>query len=740
MTQYPRRAPESPPIAELAGLIRLWGAVRYFHPWLATDHVDWDSALVRAVTAMLGTGDMANGFPAAVRTLLGVLDDPATDLVDPSPATPDYDGPAVLDGPDGTVVLVLAGIPALGEAGVRHEYVAGLLADIARAPGLVVDLRGATSRTAFSLLPGIFGGLAGTGVPTPARRWRGHRGCPPQTTWTVDVYRTGTEQETPRMLTSWAAPLTVPTVVVMSEANDPGYLEALALREAGRVSVVHAGPVVTSLPGETLPLPGSLAVRMRSHDILATNGVHGTPIDVLTESGPLGNVAAPAMRAAFDLLGRRPADAVSPAAGVPRRPASSRPQAPAAVPDVAHRVLGLAKAWAAVEWFFPHQDLCDLPWSSALTDALPGFLHADDDGYAQAVAALAHRLDDGHAIVTHPAVLARQGGPVTVPALIRLLGQESIICQVHDPTCGLRIGDVVVEVDGEPVTDRRKRIGESVAASTPAGRDVMVDWLLLTGEPGSTCHLHVVRPDEGDITVVIPRRAPDPAEPRPGRPAFAVLPSGLGYLDLAKLTVEDVPAAFDAVRATPALLIDLRGYPKGTGESVASRLTGREVTYAVQRMCAPTAPARHGYHESPRVLRPARPAPDHAGPVFVIVDESTISFGEEAALMIDAATAGTATFVGSPTNGSIGEVTDVRLPGGVGFMFGGADIRHPNGERLQRRGIQPHVHLRPTADSLREGRDAVLDAAIEHALAQVSGSLPPADQLAAGAPITPRRM
>jgi C-terminal processing protease CtpA/Prc len=72
-----------------------------------------------------------------------------------------------------------------------------------------------------------------------------------------------------------------------------------------------------------------------------------------------------------------------------------------------------------------------------------------------------------------------------------------------------------------------------------------------------------------------------------------------------------------------------------------------------------------------------------------------------------------ATFVGGPTAGANGDVTRMVLPGGLTVGFGGHDVRHADGRQLQRVGLVPHVEVKPTIRGLRDGRDGVLERALQ---------------------------
>jgi hypothetical protein len=59
-------------------------------------------------------------------------------------------------------------------------------------------------------------------------------------------------------------------------------------------------------------------------------------------------------------------------------------------------------------------------------------------------------------------------------------------------------------------------------------------------------------------------------------------------------------------------------------------------------------------------------------------------------------------------------VTEERLPGTLAFTLSGLDVRHDDGQRLQRVGILPDVPEGPTIAGIRAGRDEVLERAVEY--------------------------
>ena len=75
--------------------------------------------------------------------------------------------------------------------------------------------------------------------------------------------------------------------------------------------------------------------------------------------------------------------------------------------------------------------------------------------------------------------------------------------------------------------------------------------------------------------------------------------------------------------------------------------------------------------------------------------------------------AGGTIFIGSPTAGANGDVTNFTLPGGLSVRFTGQEVCHADGRQLQRIGLVPQIEVRPTIEGIRENKDEVLERAIK---------------------------
>ena len=71
------------------------------------------------------------------------------------------------------------------------------------------------------------------------------------------------------------------------------------------------------------------------------------------------------------------------------------------------------------------------------------------------------------------------------------------------------------------------------------------------------------------------------------------------------------------------------------------------------------------------------------------------------------------TIVGSQTAGADGDIAIFTFPGGYETAFSGHGIFYPDGRETQRIGIVPDIKITQTIDGIRNGKDEILDRAIQ---------------------------
>jgi C-terminal processing protease CtpA/Prc len=742
-------------LERLAGLARLWLDARYFHPALAHKDIDWDAALVAAIPRV----DRARTpveYRDAIGDLLAVLGDPETfAALDPgvdAPAAavavprPSRHAPPVRDAGGATLIDIVSLATTMGSDGAKIQpLMAEARAALAKDGPFLIDCRGAEAPDAESsaeamlyfmdtVLRDLLRGLVPETIPLGAPRYRQYSGYPPQQGTTSGGYSTAVVTSTPQRLEGTRTRGPQPRAAVLVDGNTPDIREILSgLRAAGVAWVVRedrTGDVRRGMTSAPLELTDGVRVHLRTVDVVSPDGVVGVDPDVTVRRGP--NDADVALARALELL-RGPAvtRTANPATSAgPARPLIELAYPTMTAPTREYRLLALFRFWGVIDRFFPYKHLLETPWSEVLPRFIPVFESAEGTlAYQTAVHELVAQIKDTHGTISGTSALHASLGGFAPRVALGYAGRVLVILAVGETAPGdglLTKGDEVLAIDGESIEARVARLGRLIAASTPQALRWRTRALLTAGAQGSRARF-TIRDGAGQTRdVEVARQMPINqlagfVRERTSRttPIYGLLPSGPGYIDLARLQNAEANAALDAVLAAPGLIFDMRGYPNGTAWTLAPRLTTRTHVVGAQfrrplidgLSWAPGEDSVTSYAFPQELPPPSGPA--YRGKVVVIINEEAISQAEHTCLFIEAA-APNVTFIGSPTNGANGDVTNVPLPGGIVVRFSGHDVRHADGRQLQRIGITPHVLVEPTPAGVRAGRDELLEAAIRH--------------------------
>lgn len=702
-------------VDRLAALGRVWGQARYVHPYLSTRPIDWDAPLLAAIPKVRAATSDAE-FVVAVDAMLQTLGDPATRVAPlPAPAATGAARPLIRR--EGAVVVVdLASLEGRSddEVGAAFGAVPAALAD---ATAVVFDLRFATDAPGWVawMLDACAPVLLPEDAAGPAMRAIVHDGYAPQgalmTTGSYTTYaKTVAGARYRRMPTLRPAS---PDVRVVFLTNPRVLLDAApwAAQRSGHGFVVAQGGARYALGDWTeVPLPGGRSATIRTTEW--SEAAFGADVTVpATRDGLKAALTLARKKGPIKLRVAQPAPLPLP------RFFADATYSDQVAPSVELRLLALYRVWTVIADFYPYLPLIG-DWDAVLPEFIPRFEAATTaEAYAAALLELGTRVPDGHTFINgHPAFAALRGGPAYLPVGLRWIDGQAVVTRIYPQAAasGLQLGDVVTAVDGEPMAARIARMLTYTSASTEAtryrnaltyaGSGAVGDAVLAVGRAkGVTAEVRVAR---------VATWTPPP--PPPGLP-YRLIGADLGYVVLEDLTIAQVGPMFEAFKATKGIIFDMRGYPQGTAWAIAPRLNTRKAPFAAmfhRRFLDPSQLGRDA--TTLEFLQAIPPTTDwiYPGKTVMLIDERTQSQAEHTGLFFEAAN-GTK-FIGTPSAGANGDVTAMVLPGGVGWMFTGHDVRHVDGRQLQRVGLQPDVRVAPTLAGIRAGKDEVLDRAVAY--------------------------
>jgi C-terminal processing protease CtpA/Prc len=725
----------------MVSLCKVWGTVRYLHPYLAYKDIDWDAALVEALPKAEAAKD-DDEFRAAVQAMLDRLGDPATRVArtvaqpadQPSSGGNEESGHPLFSWVEDDVLLVHLDRPMSFNQLVAAKARPALQAAVEKASAVIVDLRSDDEYQSFIsgfILGWVAPHLPAREVRAPSERYLVHSGYRPQIGTTSGGYDSAFHTTLAEAFPAAAGGKGKRTVFLVVEKTELPPI-AMALYDAGDAFLVAQGkaPAGPSSGQRVVPLSEHFEARIRTTEMIGPSGPVQLRPDAEVPADADRGRKGPAVQKAIALLRNAPRSkksAPGPAAGAAAvAPGGAwRPDKrydTTSFPQREYRLLAMFRFWNVIHYFYPYKDLLDQDWDTVLPRFLPAFAAAGDAReYGLAVAEMAACIQDSHTNVGGSKELRRYFGEALPALSLRLIEGKPTVTDILDAEAvkdaGVAIGDVVLAVDGEPVDKRMARYGKYIAGSNPAAHALSVLRRLLGGPDGSTLALTIRGRDNETHEIRLPRKVANVSlRPKPKGEVFKVLEDNIGYCNLERLRRSDVDLMLERLKDTRAIVFDLRGYPQGTAWALAPRLNIKGAKYgaAFQRMLV-SGGSTTDEGESRFAFRQLLPTGNqwqYKGKTVTLIDERAISQSEHTGLFLEAACA--TTFIGSITAGANGDVTNLTLPGGLTVGFTGHDVRHVDGRQLQRVGLAPHIEVRPTLAGIRAGRDEVLARALQY--------------------------
>jgi C-terminal processing protease CtpA/Prc len=393
-------------------------------------------------------------------------------------------------------------------------------------------------------------------------------------------------------------------------------------------------------------------------------------------------------------------------------------------PDTGFRLLALYRYWNMIQYFFPYKYLTDKNWNDVLEEYLPSFIDAEDElQYEQVTARLIGEVCDSHAgLYEGFDKIQASKGYRRIPVRIGLIENKWVVtdCNILKSSdysdedikkmTGLNIGDIITHINGKSV----ESIVDSIRMYYPASNEAVrmrniADDILRSNL--HTAHIKYISSNqikERDITLLAgtinSRYGKDTAL------CYKFPEKDIGYITLENIREGDVPIIKREFINTKGIVIDIRNYPSASVLFLlGSYFVSDTICFVKFTNWNPDNPGEFTFIPSRYFLLPEEET--YRGKLVVIVNELTQSHAEFTAMAFRAGD--NTTIIGSQTAGADGNISEIFLPGGLHTIISGIGIYYPDGRETQRIGIVPDIEVKPTIKGIREGRDELLEKAIE---------------------------
>jgi C-terminal processing protease CtpA/Prc len=348
----------------------------------------------------------------------------------------------------------------------------------------------------------------------------------------------------------------------------------------------------------------------------------------------------------------------------------------------------------------------DTPWDETLYDFIPRFLNANNvENYRLTVRELATRLNDGHAYL--------DGIHLQYSRIVELVDVNGrIYIRKASSKSVLKRGDIVCKINGKDIYRIRDSIEKYIPSSNIAYTNFKVNRLLgrLIEDANSVT---IEREGERhEFTSYI--YSYNYFDRQSDNKSYSKLSETIGYVSLDRITESDIPKILEQFKTMNGIILDLRCYPQNYApyyllSCFSNKLSFHFYSVLMNDLAHPGA-FQMTYPKFTCGYRWYKQEKYH-GKLVVLVDESTMSAAECITMMFRAIGS---TIIGRPTAGADGNIAKFSLPGNITVNFSSIGIFYPDGSETQRVGILPDIEVQPDVKSVKEGKDEILEAAMEY--------------------------
>ncbi|MDF1697768.1 MAG: S41 family peptidase [Saprospiraceae bacterium] len=383
--------------------------------------------------------------------------------------------------------------------------------------------------------------------------------------------------------------------------------------------------------------------------------------------------------------------------------------------DDGMRILSLFRYWAMVEYFFPYKHLMDKDWDNTLRTAIPQMMDAKDGlAYKLVVLNLIYTIQDTHAnIWMRDEDLNDFYGKFGASIGINWIEEKWVVTRFFtefDSTSSMiAIGDIVTHVNGVDIqTLAAEKIAYCPASNVPTQMRDVAKRLLRTNETALQLTLKNENGTfEESVSTILNEGINYWGK---GTLSHNLIDGNIGYIYPGALETDEIHDIMEKFENTRALIVDLRSYPSDfLVYKLAQYLLPSKTEFA--KFTEPSI-QHPGSFSMTEIFENGSDNPEYyKGKVFILINETTQSQAEYTTMALR--NAPKATVIGSTTAGADGNVSMIRLPGGIRTMFSGIGVYYPDGTETQRIGIVPDIQKEPTIEGIRSGKDELLELAIK---------------------------
>ena len=387
-------------------------------------------------------------------------------------------------------------------------------------------------------------------------------------------------------------------------------------------------------------------------------------------------------------------------------------------PDAGFRLLSLFSYWNKIQYYYPYKNLIKEDWKDVLKEFIPIFINASNETeYTLATLQLIASIHDTHANIWNndEALNKFRGIYYSAVELTFVENKPVVTGYYNDQTgkaSGLIPGDEIVTINHKPVEEIIKgQLKYTPASNYPTQLREISTNLLRSND--SAINIEYKRNNK----IISLNLKTYPADElnlykRYGSTdtCFKIIDKDIAYLYPGTFKNAYLANITNPLKNTKGLIIDMRCYPKEFMVFTFGKyLMPKSTPFVKFSIGSITTPGLFEIGDPINVGEENQGF--YTGKVVILVNETTQSQAEYTTMAFRADP--NVTVIGSTTAGADGNVSPFYLVGGIRTMISGIGVFYPDGRGTQRVGIVPDEIVKPTIEGIKNGKDEVLERAIE---------------------------
>ena len=381
------------------------------------------------------------------------------------------------------------------------------------------------------------------------------------------------------------------------------------------------------------------------------------------------------------------------------------------------KVGNLINCWNALKYFYPYRQEVGLDWDLVLDELINVCSQPDNDS-AFVLRGLLNKIKDGHGWVSQ-----KKKSRGSIPVDLDFINGKVLVTETYADSLNHLLGAEVLKINSEEIELYLNKMSKlHTAASTKTLYNKLLNSILFDIEADQIpMTFRDIKKNTYGYT--FHTKAEIIKNKRLLKPSFnsiQAVSDEIYFLNLSSFSIDELSEQISSLLSSKCVIIDGRNYPNGNARRVLKYFIDKDATINWMykpKVTHPDNSLNKGFVKSGWMVQQSDTIFSGQSVIY-LAGQNTASYGESMAAYFEALEK--ATIVGSTTAGTNGNFVNIQLPGELMVRFTGMKVLKHDGSQLHGIGIIPDVLVERTPEGIAEGRDEVLEKALELAREQIA--------------------